>query len=124
MRVLLLPGWLACCAVTLPTARAQPADCPAEPRATASVPLSLDLNGLPGVPRGLAGYVGADIPVAPPGGTLCRAAPAPAVADVLRGEPGDVLRGPPARDLLGGPAARVDVGVLPDTATDGPDPRR
>ncbi len=87
----------------------QPADCEPDPLPTATMPLQLDLGGLPGVARGLGGSVYADVPVASPGGTLCRA-PGPATSrDVLAGPPGDVLRGPPTRDLLRGPAPRVEV---------------
>jgi len=88
---------------------AQPADCVPDPPPTASVPLMLDLNGLPGVPPGLHGSVEADVPVAKPGGTLCRAPPPPEGGDVLAGPPGNVLRGPRTRDLLRGPTPRVEV---------------
>jgi hypothetical protein len=98
------------------SASAQPADCPSEPGPTQSLPLYLDLNGLPGVPRGLGGQVFADIPVAPPGGTLCEAAAPALPRDVLHGEPGDLLRGSGARDLLRGPARpRVEI-TAPDAA--------
>jgi hypothetical protein len=68
------------------------------------MPLQLDLNGFPGVPRGLAGFVEADVPVASPGGTSCRAPARHPSRDVLRGPPGDLLGGPPEHDLLRGPA--------------------
>jgi hypothetical protein len=111
MRLLLLLAVLA--TSTRPTA-AQPADCPSEPAPTQSMPLYLDLNGLPGVPRGVTGQVSADVPVTPPGGTLCEAATPALPRDVLRGEPGDVLRGNGGRDLLRGPGRpRVEI-VAPD----------
>ena len=89
---------------------AQPADCVTDPPATATVPLSLDLQGLPGVPSGLTGLLGADVPVAPPGGTYCAAPPPPpSDGDVLAGPPGDVLHGRHARDLLRGNVPRVEV---------------
>jgi hypothetical protein len=97
-----------------PPAAAQPADCPSEPAPTQSMPLYLDLNGQPGVPRGVSGQVFGDVPVSPPGGSLCQAAAPALPRDVLRGEPGDVLRGNGARDLLRGPARpRVEI-VAPD----------
>ncbi len=95
---------LACAA-----AHAQPADCPTEPGPTASVPLELNLQGLPGVPKGVTGSLYADVPVAPPGGTVCAADPLPPSTDVLAGPPGRVLGGPPARDLLRGGEPRVTV---------------
>jgi hypothetical protein len=98
-------------------ARAQPADCVPEPGPTATIPLDLQLRGLPGVPHFLSGYLGADVPAAPPGGTVCGAAPLPPSSDVLAGPPGDVLAGPPgdvlhgprAGDLLRGPRPSVEV---------------
>ena len=72
MRALILSLALACLASA---AAAQPADCASEPAPTQSLPLQLDLNGLPGVPKGLSGQVYADVPVAPPGGTMCGAVP-------------------------------------------------
>jgi hypothetical protein len=78
------------------------------------MPLTLDLNGMPGVPRGLGGQVYADVPVAPPGGTLCGAVSPDLPRDVLRGEPGDVLRGNGPRTLSGAPARpRVEI-VAPE----------
>jgi hypothetical protein len=96
--------------LALPAA-GQPADCPSEPAPTQTVPLWLDLPGLPGVPRGISGQVFADVPVAPPGGTLCTPAASAGPRDVLRGEPGNVLRGQRTDDLLRGPARpRVEIG--------------
>jgi hypothetical protein len=93
---------------------AQPADCPSWPAPTQNMPLALDLNGLPGVPNGLAGQVYADVPMPPPGGTVSATAapdPAPdAPYDVLRGPPGDLLRGNGPRDILGGRARpRIEI---------------
>jgi hypothetical protein len=88
-------------------ASAQPADCPTEPTAPGdTMPLLLDLHGMPGVPRGLGGYVGANIPMAPPGmactdqGSDNGDAGPP--SDVLAGPPGDVLRGEGGSDVLSG----------------------
>jgi hypothetical protein len=95
-------------------AAAQPADCLSEPAPTQSMPLDLDLNGLPGVPKGLGGQVYADVPVAPPGGTMCETASPALPRDVLRGEPGDLLRGNGPRTLSGAPVRpRVEI-VAPD----------
>ena len=99
----------------LPPATAQPADCQAAP-ATATMPqtmpMSLALKGLPGVPAGIDGYVGVDIPVAP-SGLACADGPLdqPALpADVLQGTPGDVLRGDGSGHVLsGGRVPRVEV---------------
>jgi hypothetical protein len=67
------------------------------------VPLQLDLAGLPGVPKGLAGQLYADVPAPPPGGTVCATArPSGTVANLLAGKPGHVLGGPPTADLLRG----------------------
>jgi hypothetical protein len=88
---------------------AQPADCPTEPSAGPMMPLSLDLAGRPGVPRGVTGQAYVDIPVGTPG-IACQDAPPPP-RDVLRGEPGTLL-GPPLPDLLRGPGSpRVRVEV-------------
>ena len=91
------------------TAAAQPADCAAAPQPAQTIPLLLDLKGLPGVPRGVNGQVYAEVPAAP-GGTVCEAPPPPpAAADALRGEPGDLLQGGEG-DLLRGPGqARVEI---------------
>ena len=70
-----------------PQAGAQPADCVREPGFTATIPLDLQLQGLPGVPRGLSGYVGADVPAPPPGGFTCQATPLPPSTDALAGPP-------------------------------------
>jgi hypothetical protein len=79
---------------------AQPADCPTEPSAGPMLPLSLDLAGRPGVPRGVTGQTYVEVPMGAPG-IACRNAPPPP-RDILRGEPGNVL-GPPSPDLLRGP---------------------
>jgi hypothetical protein len=79
---------------------AQPADCPGEPAAGPMLPLSLDLHGRPGVPRGVTGQAYVDVPMGTPG-IACGGAPPPP-RDVLRGEPGNLL-GPPSTDLLRGP---------------------
>jgi hypothetical protein len=80
---------------------AQPADCPAEPSAGPMLPLSLDLGGRPGVPRGVTGQAYVGVPMGAPG-VACGSAPRPPPRDILRGEPGNVL-GPPSPDLLRGP---------------------
>ena len=105
MRALIVALLLA----SLCRALAQPADCVADPPATASVPLMLNLQGLPGVPNGISGALEADVPAPLPGGTRCVASPLPPSTDVLAGPPGDVLRGPPTRDVLRGPVPRVEV---------------
>jgi hypothetical protein len=79
---------------------AQPADCPTEPLAGPVLPLSLDLAGRPGVPRGVTGQAYVAVPMGPPG-IACGNAPPPP-RDILHGEPGNVL-GPPSPDLLRGP---------------------
>ena len=70
--------------------------------------------GLPGVPKGIAGQVYADVPAPPPGGTLCTAArPAAHVLRVNRNVLADKDRGParPARprrrDLLSAETGRA-----------------
>ncbi len=75
-------------------AGAQPADCLVDQAPSATMPLALDLRGLPGVPRTARGQVSADVPVAP-FGTLCGAAEPPLPRDVLHGDqrPDEVLRG-------------------------------
>jgi hypothetical protein len=83
-------------------ATSQPADCQSTPAPTQNMPLSLDLSGLPGVPKGLSGQVYADVPVPPPGGTVCKTVKRDLPVDVLHGQPGDLLRGKGPRDLLGG----------------------
>lgn len=100
------------------SAAAQPADCASEPAPTQSVPLTLDLNGLPGVPKGLGGQVYADVPVAPPGGTVCETVPPDLPRDVLRGARGDVLRGNGPRNLLGR-SARPRVEIVTPEPEDG-----
>jgi hypothetical protein len=74
--------------------RAQPADCTPDQAPSATMPLTLDLGGRPGVPRAVRGQVSADVPVAP-FGTLCGADNPPLPRDVLHGDqaPGEVLRG-------------------------------
>lgn len=81
---------------------AQPADCASTPAATQTVPLALDLAGLPGVPKGAAGQVYADVPSPPPGGTVCSHTGPRRHGRILEGPPGDPLAGPPIRDVLGG----------------------
>jgi len=85
----------------------QPADCPTGPPAPGdTMPLLLDLQGMPGVPRGLGGYVGANVPLAPPGMACTDQGRANSDAepssDVLAGPPGDVLRGEGTGDVLSG----------------------
>jgi hypothetical protein len=87
-------------AFALRGAAAQPADCPTEQTSGPMLPLSLDLAGRPGVPRGVTGQAYVDIPIGAPG-IACRDA-SPPPRDMLRGEPGDVL-GPRSPDLLRGP---------------------
>ncbi len=79
-------------ALSLRTASAQPADCPTEPASGPTMPLALDLQGMPGVPSGTTGQALITVPMAPPG-IACSEVPRPP-SDVLRGEPGDLLRGP------------------------------
>jgi hypothetical protein len=79
---------------------AQPADCPAEPSTGPMLPLSLDLGGRAGVPRGVTGQAYVGVPMGAPG-VACGGAPPPP-RDILRGEPGNVL-GPSSPDLLRGP---------------------
>jgi hypothetical protein len=86
---------------------AQPADCPTEPPASGdTMPLLLDLQGMPGVPRGLSGDVGVNVPLAPPGMACTDQGPgnsdAEPSSDVLAGPPGDVLRGEGTGDVLSG----------------------
>jgi hypothetical protein len=89
---------------------AQPADCQSEPSAGPRLPLSLDLAGRPGVPRGVTGQAYVDVPMGAPG-VACGGAPPPPPRDILRGEPGNLL-GPPSPDLLRGPGTpRVRVEV-------------
>ncbi len=84
-------------------AAAQPADCPSYPAPTQTVPLQLNLAGLPGVPSSITGQVYADVPAPPPGGTVCGSErPSRPVGNVLAGKAGNVLAGPPATDLLRG----------------------
>src|SRR5690349_14107984 len=73
------------------TATAQPADCPAQPAANQSLPLWLSLNNLPGVPRGIAGYMPVEVPAPPPGGTVCITSRPSLPRDILRGAPEDLL---------------------------------
>ena len=86
---------------------AQPADCPTEaPPPGDTMPLSLDLQGMPGVPRGLSGEVGLNVPLAPPGMACTDQGfgneDAGPPDDVLAGPPGDVLRGEGTGDVLSG----------------------
>jgi hypothetical protein len=98
---------LLCVLLASAGAFAQPADCPVEPPASGeTMPLLLDMRGMPGVPRGLGGYVGVNVPLAAPGMACTDAGPgsgetAPS-SDVLAGPPGDVLRGEGSGDVLGG----------------------
>ena len=46
---------------------AQPADCPREPSTGPTLPLSLDLAGLPGLPPGVTGYAYVEVPLEAPG---------------------------------------------------------
>src|SRR6185312_8692885 len=101
------PVALICVLLASPGALAQPADCPTEPPASGeTMPLLLDLQGMPGVPRGLGGYVGANVPLAPPGMACTDQGRANSDAepssDVLAGPPGDVLRGEGTGDVLSG----------------------
>ncbi len=86
-------------------AGSQPADCApdAESPPPASIPLQLNLHGLPGVPSGISGQAYVAVPLTE-GGMSCTDAPPPP-RDILRGEPGDVLHGdaPSQGDLLRGP---------------------
>ena len=73
------------------------------------LPLSLDLAGRPGVPRGVAGQAYVDLPIGPPG-IACRDA-RPPPRDILHGEPGNPM-GPSSPDLLRGPGSpqvRVEI---------------
>jgi hypothetical protein len=80
---------------------AQPADCASEPTSGPMLPLSLDLGGRPGVPRGVTGQTYVDVPMGPPG-LACSGEPRAPPRDILLGEPGNLL-GPPSPDLLRGP---------------------
>lgn len=79
---------------------AQGANCQTEAAPGATLPLSLDLAGRPGVPAGTTGQAYVAVPLHPPG-IACRDA-RPPPSDALTGEPGDTL-GPPVHDLLRGP---------------------
>ncbi len=88
---------------SLGIAAAQPADCASYPAATQTIPLQLDLAGLPGVPKGIAGQLYADVPAPPPGGAVCGSERRSGrVGNMLAGPGGDVLGGAPAADLLRG----------------------
>jgi hypothetical protein len=86
--------------LALPRVAAQPADCQSEPATGPKLPLSLDLAGRPGVPRGVTGQAYVEVPIGAPG-IACQDAPPPP-SDILRGEPGNLL-GPSSPDLLRGP---------------------
>jgi hypothetical protein len=86
--------------ILLRGATAQPANCATEPSVGSTLPLSLDLAGRPGVPKGFIGQAYVDLPIGQPG-VACRDA-SPPPRDILRGERGDVL-GPSSPDLLRGP---------------------
>jgi len=109
------PVALICVLLASSGALAQPADCPTEPPASGeTMPLLLDLQGMPGVPRGLGGYVGANIPLAAPGMACTDEGPgngeAAAPGDALAGPPADVLRGNGSGDVLsGGRVPRVEI---------------
>ncbi len=96
------------CALLSPAAAfGQPADCPTEPPAPGdAIPLLLDLQGMRSAPRGLGGYVGANIPMKAPGMACTDQAPGDSesgpASDVLAGPPGEVLRGEGAGDVLSG----------------------
>ena len=98
---LLVPPWILAGLLLLVLASfrvaAQPADCPSMPPSGPMLPLSLDLAGRPGVPRGVTGQAYVYLPMGAPG-VACDNPPPP--RDVLRGEP---LMGPPSADLLRGP---------------------
>ena len=79
----------------------QPADCASEQWAGPTLPLSLDLAGRPGVPKGVTGHAYVEVPMGVPG-IACQDPAAPPPRDILRGEPGNLL-GPSSPDLLRGP---------------------
>jgi hypothetical protein len=92
---------------------AQPADCPTTPSADATMPLYLDLGGMPGVPAGARGELSANVPVAPYGST-CAAAEAVPATDILRGTNAgaDLLDGGASTDILTGkPRGKVYIEV-------------
>ncbi|MGH7153233.1 MAG: hypothetical protein ACREF3_04830, partial [Acetobacteraceae bacterium] len=66
---------------------AQPADCPQPPPSGPGLPLSLDLAGRPGVPKGFTGQAYVQVPVGQPDGYACEDQQPPP-RDVLRGRPG------------------------------------
>ncbi len=107
------PVALLCVLLASGAACGQPADCPVEAAPSGeTMPLLLDLSGMPGVPRGLGGYVGANIPMTAPGMACADDPPEQAAlpADVLRGTPGDVLGGEGSGNVLGGGRApRVEI---------------
>ncbi len=77
-------------------ATAAPADCPSAPDQAGAIPLAIELQGLPGVPRGVSGQADVEVPASPNGRLDCPAKAARKPVDPLHGEPGDLLRGPPA----------------------------
>jgi hypothetical protein len=93
-------------------ALAQPADCPAAADQANSMPIYLNLQGRPGVPKGMQGGVFLNVPV---GANASNCAPTlpPLPSDILHGNDsdGDTLRGLGGGNLLRGtpPTARVTV---------------
>jgi hypothetical protein len=76
-------------------ADAQSADCAPAPVMGPVVPMSIDVAGRPGVPKGTSGQAYVGVPMGAPTGNACADAPPPPPRDVLRGEPSvDLLRGP------------------------------
>lgn len=75
--------------------------CRPPPPGSPSLPIYLDLQGRPGVPKGVTGQVGIDVPLAAPDCSQ----PVHLPRDPLHGDPGDVLRGPQPGDVLHGDGA-------------------
>jgi hypothetical protein len=100
-----------------PVAAQQPADCPTAPAPgpTQTIPLLLNLRGLPGVPAGVSGQMYTEVPAEPPGGMACSSGPPPGPRDILHGETGDLMRGPGASSnlLSGSLQPRVEIGYPP-----------
>lgn len=92
------------------SAPAQPADCAVEASAPATMPLWVDLQGLPGVTPVRTGSVGFNVPISAPGMACADPGPGPSPGrDTLAGPPGGVLQGPPSRDLLRGSTPRIEI---------------
>jgi|GEM_PF-3474415 len=93
---------LACLLLAMP-ARAQPADCAAEPVGPNMrlIP-RIGLAGRPGVPAGMTGQIPIDLGDVPMFGTRCAAPPEPEGFDVLKGPPAPkgLLQGNGPRDVL------------------------